>query len=143
MNWGLRITILTLGFVCFMSFLVIGAMMQSFDLVTEDYYGKELQFQKQIEKQINQKALVGNIKLIDSEDNLIIQFPAEFISKSISGKVTFFRPSDARRDIVKEINAESGQYILNKDLLIKGLYRVQIDYGVDGVEYYYEDSIMI
>ena len=144
MSWGYRITILTLGFVFFMTFLVISAFRQNFDLVTEDYYGRELQFEAQIEKQKNQQGLKDSLTCVVSENNVIIKYPEEFRGKDIRGEILFFRPSDAKKDVKRAIvSASNGIQVLTGDLFSKGMYKAQLDYVVEGKKYYYEKSIMI
>jgi hypothetical protein len=143
MSWGYRITILTLGFVGFMTFLVISAFRQNFDLVTEDYYGKELQFQTQIEKQKNYQQLKESIQCILNEADLMIKFPADFSNKKMEGEITLFRPSDASKDLKVKIASLNGVQIIDRKQLIPGLYRIQIDYESEGKAYYFEEDIMI
>lgn len=144
MSWGYRVTILTLGFVSFMTFLVIGAFRQNFDLVTEDYYGKELQFQSQIEKQKNQQALKENISYTFTDQSIRVKFPSDFEGKKIEGTALFYRPSDATKDVNVNIGAvKEGILEVNKSQFVLGFYKIQIDYKVDGVEYYFEDALMI
>lgn len=144
MSWGYRITILTVGFVCFMTFLVISAFRQNFDLVTEDYYSKELQFQGQIDKQYNQQQLTDSLTCVVTEHAVIIKYPDEFIGKKIEGKILFFRPSDAKKDVAVAVaSAPNGIQLLQKRLFAKGMYKAQLDYSVEGKKYYYEKTIMI
>lgn len=144
MSWGYRITILTMGFVAFMVFLVISAFRQNFDLVTEDYYGKEIQFQSQIDKEINQRDLIDSISCVVADNNVIIKFPNDLLGKKIEGEVLFFRPSDASKDFKKKIaSSSSGIQVFSKDNFSKGRYLVQLDYTSGGRKYYSEKSVMI
>ncbi len=132
-----------MSFVGFMTFLVISAFRQDFDLVTEDYYGRELQFQNQIEKQSNQMQLKDSLTCIVSDNNVILKFPDELIQNKISGEVLFFRPSDAKKDVKRLINSNNGVEVFKKELFQKGYYKVQVDYSSGGKKYYYEKSIII
>jgi hypothetical protein len=143
MSWGYRVTILTLGFVCFMSFLVVSAFRQDFDLVAEDYYGKELKFQSQIDKQLNQQKLKDSLTCVVSDNNVIIKFSDELIGKKIEGEIFFFRPSDKKKDFKIPIVSSNGLQVVTKESFSKGRYLVQLDYTVDGKKYYEEKSIMI
>lgn len=143
MNWGIRITILALGFVAFMTYLVVRASQQHFDLVTEDYYGKELKFGQQIEKQKNQQGLNDLFEMATSGDDIVISFPSAVSGKEVKGEILFFCPSDAARDLSKKIELVNGKQVLSRRLLSKGMYRVKIDYQVEGKGYYYEKTIMI
>lgn len=51
LNWGWRISILYSGFVVFMLFMVFKTTTVKDDLVTPDYYAKELEYQQHIDKQ--------------------------------------------------------------------------------------------
>ena len=56
-NWGTGITIFFLSFVVFMLFMAYKCFQTDFDLVTEDYYAKELVYQETIKKLNNEKNL--------------------------------------------------------------------------------------
>ncbi len=143
MSWGYRVTIITFSFVCFMTCMVIAAFRQDFDLVTEDYYGKELQFQSQIDKQINQQHLKGNITCEQNKEELKLLFPTDFKGQPITGKVLLFRPSDAAKDLSLVLMTNGEAFKISKKELFSGLYAVQIDYKVAGKLYYFEQDIMI
>jgi len=144
MSWGYRVTFITVGFVCFMLFLVFSAFQQTFDLVAEDYYGKELKFQNQIEKQTNQQQVHDPIACLVLGNTLQIQFPKELLHNKITGDILFFRPSDAKKDILRSVScSDSGVQELPLHLFSKGLYRVQIDYASGDKKYYFEQNIMI
>ena len=72
LNWGTRITVLYLGFVALIVFLVAGSMRQSFDLVSPDYYQKELEYQSVIEAGKNQAAVSSPVKVIPNADFVMI-----------------------------------------------------------------------
>ncbi|MBC7488339.1 MAG: FixH family protein [Cytophagaceae bacterium] len=143
MSWGYRVTIITGCFVCFMTCMVIAAFRQNFDLVTEDYYAKELQFQSQINKQMNHEQLKSSIVFKQSNESLILIFPAEFIAQPITGKILLFRPSDASKDITFKLATNGEPVHLSKKELFAGLYQVQVDYKVADKLYYFEKDITI
>lgn len=144
MSWGYRVTILTLGFVCFMLFLVFSAFQQTFDLVADDYYGKELKFEGQMAKQANQQHMKEPVLCTMSDSTLSIQFPTQLSGKTISGNILFFRPSDAKKDLLVPIHcSENGVQEFLIEQFSKGLYRIQIDYLAGNTTYYSEQTIMI
>lgn len=144
MSWGYRVTFITVGFVCFMLFLVFSAFQQTFDLVTEDYYGKELKFQNQIEKQTNQLAMKEQISCTVLDNNLRITFPKIVTDNTITGEVLFFRPSDSKKDVLQPIRCSAdGIQDFPIALFSKGRYQVQIDYAAGGKSYYCQQDIMI
>lgn len=143
MSWGYKVSIITFCFVCFMTCMVIAAFRQSFDLVTDDYYGKELKFQSQIDKQVNQEQLKGSIELKQDNESLHLIFPAEFSGLSITGDLLLFRPSDASKDVTLNLKTNGEPLHLSKKKLSSGLYQVQVDYNVAEKSYYFEKDVMI
>jgi len=144
MSWGYRVTFITVGFVCFMLFLVFSAFQQTFDLVSEDYYGKELKFQNQIEKQTNQLQMKEQVCCTVLDNKLRITFPKKILHTNITGDVLFFRPSDSKKDVMRSVRC-SAEGIQDFPLVLfsKGRYKVQVDYTVGDKSYYCEQNIMI
>lgn len=143
MNWGHGITILTISFICFMTFLVVGAFRQNVDLVTENYYQKELEFQDRIDRKKNQQKLKGTIQCIQKDDEIQLQFPSEISPDSIQGALVLFCPSDAAKDVLLPVTVTNGMQRINKKQLSKGMYRLQLEYSSMGTNYYYEKDLMI
>ena len=50
MNWGYKIMIVYLVFVAGIAVMVYNSAMQNIDLVTPDYYAKELKYQEKIDE---------------------------------------------------------------------------------------------
>ncbi len=144
MNWAYRITFLTLGFVAFMIFMVVSAFRQNFDLVVEDYYGRELQFQSQIDKQLNQNRLSDTLSCVVAGDKVVLRFPESLAGQPIEGDILFFRPSDAAKDLRLAISSNlHGVQLFDRHLFSRGYYRVQVDYKVGSMQYYDEKTLMI
>lgn len=144
MSWGYRVTIITLSFVGFMSFLVVQAFRQNFDLVAEDYYARELKFQDQIDKQTNQNSLKDSISCTVLDKHLVVAFPAELSSQSIQGELYFFKSSDASKDLKLAIATNpGGVQIVDRSLLSQGYFHLQIDYTAGDKKYYSEKKILI
>jgi hypothetical protein len=143
MSWGYRIAILLGSFVMLLTFMTIKAFRQNFDLVSEDYYGKEIKFQSQIHKQQNQMNLTHPLTCKMESENIIVLFPKDFEGKAIVGDILLFRPSDAKKDFTVAINAIDGAFLIPKSKFSTGMYKIQIDYKVDDTDYYYENALMI
>ncbi|MDF9795995.1 hypothetical protein OKW21_001258 [Catalinimonas alkaloidigena] len=143
MNWGYKIVFAFSVFVVFIVFLVVKSFQQNIDLVAEDYYKQEIQYQQQIDKINNSHALNERITFIQENQQLMVQFPEE-LNHQLEGEINLFRPSDARFDVNTKIAVDSKlrQWIPTSDLL-KGYYKVKVDW-TDGVkDYYVEESLYI
>ncbi len=143
-GWGTKIAILYIGFVVLVISMVVVSMNQKIDLVSEDYYPKELVFQNQINSTNNANALLDTIANKITVNGVDLQFPQEFKGKNVNGKIEFFRPSDATKDFTTDIKLDSTahQFISSKGL-ISGKYKMQISWEADKKTYYSVNTIFI
>lgn len=144
MSWGIRITILYVGFVALIGTMVYLSMRQNVDLVSADYYQKELDFQNQLDRMNESKKLTAQPEVKPGVDQVSILFPAEFRNQKISGSVNFYRAADASRDFQMDIATDTAgvQQIAN-DKFISGAYTVKISWSAAGKNYYNESPLFI
>lgn len=143
MNWGKKITIVYLGFVALIVTMVVISVRQKVDLVSSDYYAKELNYQSDINKLNNAKALTHQLKCIVVENALQVQFPEEQSKSTIQGKIFIYKPSDNKSDRTIDISAVAGSQIISTIDFAKGMYRVIVDWSVDGTEFQSESIVVI
>ncbi|MFP4091579.1 MAG: FixH family protein [Cyclobacteriaceae bacterium] len=143
MNWGHKIAIVFIAFVGLMVFMVIKSFQVNVDLVAEDYYKQEIEFQQQIDKTNNASELAERLSFKQENQQLIIQFPALF-EQGVHGEISFFRPSDKRFDVNTKITLDENhrQSISTTDLA-KGYYKIKLDWKNGSKAYYHEESVFI
>lgn len=140
MNWGKGIIIVCALFISGMAFMVYTTMTKNIDLVTKNYYEEEIQYQQKIDKMNNSKELNEKIKIESTADGVLITYPL----KNINGEVSLYRPSDAKKDIRIPASAdELGRQLIPKGILESGLWKVQVSWNADGVEYFNEEKVVI
>lgn len=142
-NWGTGITIFITLFVVSMSAMVFKASQQNVDLVTEDYYEKELAFQDLKDKE----ALVlshfkEQISYKIENDKLQLIFPSE-VEGEIKGNINFFKPSDASLDQSVDFTSESKVLVYPLDLFSTGMYKLRIEWQNAGNAYYSELTVKL
>ena len=144
MSWGVKITMLYTGFVLLIATMVSLSISQKVDLVSKDYYEQELQFQNKINLMDRTKLLSEQLSWQVQNDELVLDFPDQFKGQQTSGKVFFFRPSDAVLDKNFELQTDT---LNTKSMSIKkmksGLYKIQINWEVENIQYYNEGFIQI
>jgi len=141
-NWGTGAFMLFGGFALFMSGLAIYASMQRNELVTEDYYEKELEF-KEVQKRQERTALLSEeTELKIENDQFVIHFPKE-VEGDISGKLVFFKPSSQKDDKSIDFKTSSSTYSVDIRDFSKGMYKIRINWQANDIEYYNEDEIVI
>lgn len=140
MSWGKWIVAAFVLFGLFIGVLVTISMRQDVDLVAADYYQKELVYQDQIDRIKNTNALALKPSLeIQEGKYLTIYFPDMNIEK---GQVHLFRPSGSQMDqrFALRASADSVQQF-NLKTLEKGMYKVKLEWTMEGKEYFMEEII--
>ena len=143
MNFGHKIVILYLSFVSLIVTLVTLCYKQDVELVSSDYYAQEIQFQEKIDASNNAKNSIYNINHLVSNNEVILTVDSALLSKDFKGTITFFRPSDSKMDVSYEMNFNNRQQIIETKSLIKGLYKLQLNWVSNQTPYFKEEVIFI
>ncbi|MBK9049057.1 MAG: FixH family protein [Bacteroidetes bacterium] len=143
-SWGYRVMFLYIGFAGLIIYFVTRSMNEKVDLVTPDYYAQELKFQDKIESINRNNELSSALGIDYSDAGIIITYPIDLQNKTITGAINIFRPSDKSKDQTIEITPDKEmKQTINTTSLSKGMYRIKVDYEVDGSGYYSEKQIVI
>jgi len=144
-SWGTGIVLAFIGFMGFIMFFVIKANTDKkydHDLVTEDYYIKELDFQNDIDKQNNAKTLSENISWTKTDKGLVIIFPEQLLTNNISGKVFLYRPSNKQLDFELPISLSDHNLLIPDKRLLDGRWNIKVDWQYNGKSYLYKKEIL-
>lgn len=138
-NWGTGILIAILSFIGFiMYFFVKTATDKTYnhELVTEDYYNQELAFQQMVEMEKNaEQDRVGPSISILQDSGIVFSFPQNVDLTSLQGVVKFYRPSSEKLDFQLPLKIEDTRMFIPKELLQKGLWKVDILYQINQKKY--------
>ena len=129
-NWGTGIVI---AFVCFISFIMYFVITMNtdrkydHDLVTEDYYEQELEFQNDINKETNAKTLEENITWKKTTKVLLLHFQ-KIRYENITGKVFLYRPSNKQFDFEMPISLSNHNLLIPDKRLLDGRWNIKVDW---------------
>lgn len=140
MNWGYKIVIAFVFFVGFILYLVYGTFQQNIDLVAEDYYQQELDYQEIIDSKNNYAELSEKLTIKQTTEELLLTLPIKE-DDLVHGEAYFFRPSDKTQDIKFELKGKA--LIVSKKHLISGSYYVKCKWMVDSTSYFHEQSLFV
>jgi hypothetical protein len=143
MNWGKKILIVYIVFVLGIVFMVYKASTQNTDLVTTDYYAKELKYQQKIDEIKRVSALLAPVEYTVKDNALTIQFPKDFAGRQLAGEAVLYCPSDERKDIKKNFILKDESLQIEIPAGSKGLYELHLSWQDGGVTYYFEKKIII
>lgn len=143
-SWGIKIAATYIIFVIGVIIMVLIFMNQDVHLVTDNYYAKELEYQEQIDKVDRTSRLKEQLQIANLQSDIKFIFPAEFSSSVISGRIDFYRPSDQSQDFTVEIRTDSLlTQIISTAKLMKGVWKVKVDWSANGDTYYNEKILMV
>jgi hypothetical protein len=142
MHWGIRITIIYIGFVALILTLVLTSMNSKVELVSKDYYQQELRYEERIRAMQNNNALIETIEVGVNQRCVVLAYPQHMREDKFAGTVTLFRPSDAGQDLSVAMlpDAAGGQRVCSPQLR-KGLYKVQLLWRMGDKDYYKEEVV--
>ncbi|PSL49365.1 FixH protein [Chitinophaga niastensis] len=144
MNWGHKIIIVFVVFAAGLLTLVTKSMRTRIDMVTPDYYSEELKYQQVIDGKQNAGALSTPVIIAQADNTIAVTFPRELHQRELTGKVTFYRPSDSGKDVDLSLQPDNdGQQLISKQLLTKGQYKIKVQWTMDNKPFYQEQLINI
>ena len=141
MNWGKGLTIVIIAFMSFILYMVITLMTKgNADLVSEDYYKKEIEYEKEISALKNTEASKEKVAVMDKGDFIIFQFPT---TKNIENiEIQLLRPNNDKKDVtVTEKNTKN--VMIEKKKLEKGIYKTSIHYTSQGQRFLQKEELKI
>jgi FixH. len=141
MNWGYKIIIVYVVFIAGIMFMVFKSSSQKVDLVTSDYYGKELKYQQKLDAMNRVSQLSGNVEYNLKDGKLSILFPNDFAGKKIEGEVLLYCPADEDKDVKHNFSVEDAPVFVPIHEGNKGAYDLQVDWKADGISYYFEKKL--
>ena len=144
-NWGTGIVLAFIGFIAFIMYFIISMNTNDkyeHDLVTEDYYKAELEYQNDINKEKNAKLLEKNISWKKTDKGIIIEFPENLDIKNITGKVFLYRPSNKQLDFETTLSLSKSHLLIPDNRLVDGRWNIKIDWQYNGKSYLYKKDII-
>lgn len=139
--WPIGLTIFIISFMVAAVMVVIFSLSVNRDLVTPDYYEKEIAYQQQINRIQRANALNDPMQIkLQNGSQLYLEFPEDIPVAKIAGTVLLFRPDDKRHDIHIPVSVDSmrAQWINLQDFK-RGNWRVKIEWN-DGMQDYYNET---
>ncbi len=143
MNWGKKILIVYIAFVGGIVFMVFTSATQNTDLVTTDYYAKELKYQEKIDEIKRTAALSAPVAYTIGESGLTISFPKDFSGKQLVGEVVLYCPADEKKDVRKDFTVLDEPVQVAIPTGRKGAYELHISWKDGSVRYYVEQKIFM
>lgn len=139
MNWGHKIVLAFICFAAFIGYMVVKAFQQNIDLVADDYYAQEINYQQKLNKLAN-TAEAGKSVIVKQRGNkILLTFPDD----EVSGSIHFYHPSRKIFDRTFDISLTNKTQQIDRSELVAGSYRVNITWNSESQDFYQQSSIYI
>ncbi|HRN58168.1 MAG TPA: FixH family protein [Agriterribacter sp.] len=144
MNWGHKLTIAIVVFICVMGFMVYQAMQTDFQLVEKGYYKSELKYQQVIDGNQRANALSGRVHIVKSGDRVIVQLPEEMKNREVQGSLWFYCAYDEKMDRRFALRPDKDAIQeLDAGLFGAGNYTVKVEWTSNDQHYYSEQKLAL
>ena len=143
-KWGTGIVLAFIGFISFIMYFIVTMNVDNaydHDLVSEDYYADELQYQNDIDKLENSKTLETDLSYEKTTEGLLIKFPETIDYKNIKGKLFLYRPSNKQLDFDTAISLSNLFLLIPDKRLVDGRWNIKIDWQYNGNSYLFKESL--
>lgn len=142
-TWGTGLFITIIIFVSFFISFILFSLTQDVNLVSKDYFPEEIAYESKLQRIKNANKLKDKIRIEQSDNQIIINYPKSFENKKLSGTIKFYYVTSYRFDFALKINVQSNKQTIHLHKLKKGRYYLQIDWKVGETEYFQEFKIKL
>mgnify|MGYP001813464452 FL=1 len=143
-NWGTGIVLAFVAFIIFILYFVVLSFRDpasNHDLVTDDYYQKELKYQDDLDAAKNLEVAGSGMRVALVEDGLQIGFPEYMEPSKIKGTVSLYRPSNKQLDFKTPIQLSERQLLIPKSRLLDGRWDIRVEWMYEDKPYLYQHKI--
>jgi hypothetical protein len=143
-NWGVGITLSIILFMIISIGLIYYAFHQDVNLVRDDYYEAEVQYNDTMDKIKRTNEFKEKLNIILTTDNIELHFPIDLSQSKISGNIFLYRPSNGDKDINLPIKLDStnSQYLTTSNL-IPGLWKIKVEWNYDSTSFQNDKILMV
>jgi len=144
-NWGTGLVLGMLGFMIFILYMVITMSTDKkydHDLVTENYYAKEMVYQNEIDNEEKLATLSSKIIGKRTAEGWLISFPEEINEKTANGTVFLYRPSNEKLDKDFPLVLSGSNLLIPDHRLLDGRWNITIEWEYNESTYLYKSEIL-
>ena len=144
--WPYAVVAVFVLFAAYIGSMVYQALQTDVNLVSTDYYQKELAHQQRMDAVARTAALPTPVQMHHdaASRRLTLELPAALVSQTVQGQVHFFRPSDKTLDFTLPLQpAADRRQLVNTSKMAPGLWRVQLNFTAGGQAYFLEQDLTL
>jgi len=144
-NWGTGLVIgmaLFIGFILFFVITMSTDKKYRHDLVTEEYYKKEMMYQQEIDAEGNLNTLSSKLIGHKTDEGWVINFPKDIDATKLNGTVFLYRPSNEQLDFDFPLVLSGSNLLIPDNSLLDGRWNITVAWEYEGEKYLYKKDII-
>jgi len=142
LHWGWSMVIVYAIFMTVFLFYFYRSFkeLETNEMVTEDYYQKELVYGEVLAKRQNADTMRVQVQIVQDTTGLRIIFPKYL--KNVEGTIVLYKPDNSKLDSETkiELNADNEQ-VISKQKFIPGRWDVILDWKSNNTDYYKKEKM--
>lgn len=144
LNWGHWIAIVLGVFLVLNVIMVIFTFSQDVELVTDNYYEKELKYQDELGKMNKALSLPDSLKMSMDRFELNISYPQSLLKNKLIGTIHLYRPDQRKFDYDVDVKYDdSGRQTINMSGKAPGKWKISISLNDGEHDYLFKDVIFL
>ena len=110
------------------------------EMVTDNYYQKELKYGEVLAKKKNADSMRIPVQVLQNAQGIQIVFPS--YQKNISGNIILYKPDNQKLDQTIPINLDvNNTQTIPKNSLISGRWNITVDWKQNDILYFIENKL--
>lgn len=143
-NWGHGIAIFLVIFLVLNVAAVLFTFSQDVELVTDNYYEKELKYEDELIRERRGMDLKDQLQIDLNKLNLVINYPPSLLKQSVKGNIHLYRPDQKKFDYIIKVEHDStGQQIINMSGKAPGKWKISIELNDGSLDYLFKKDIFL
>lgn len=140
MNWGWGITLVIIAFMGFILYLVFMATKQKVELVSEDYYALEINYDQQRHAMANALQYEEELVIQQKGDLVMLEIPQDLVDKHTNIQVHWYLAHDAKGDFSQDLGKvdESVNWLSTENLRQGNKYKATVVVSEGEKKYQFE-----
>lgn len=144
MNWGKAVVLVLALFMAFIIYMVVQMFGANVDLVEEDYYQQEVNYEQRRTALKNSLEFKEYVEIQINKDALKVVFPEELDMSKAEGIMHLYNVQAASKDVKLPITSKYGNeqpFMIDENM--HGAHIVKILFNLDSKDYYFEKRITL
>lgn len=149
-SWGTGIVIAFISFIAFILFFVIKMTIDSkanHDLVTPNYYERELHFEAELAAQNRAKNMETPVNISIQPEGILLLFPENYARllepSMVQGTISLSKPDNKKLDHELQLQLQGNSQLIPAENLVEGQWNMVLDWQFQGEAYRIERGLRV